>query len=523
MVDTATVRLVVSALVAATVACSGRGRTSADAERPITVLLENDVDSLDARFALSAAGQRVAQLITPGLITFDAKAELTPELAERFRFVDGDARVVEFKLRSNLVFHDGSSLTAEDVVATYQGLLDPALGSPRGAKLHVIARVEAVDEATVRFHLHEPFAPIVSDLSIGIVPAERARLPAAREQERHPIGAGPFRFVRRDVPEEIVLEAHADYFRGRPAIPRLVLRTVRDETTRLLELLKGRADLMVNALSPSNAQVVRDAPGLRLQTAPGTSFAYLGFNLRSGPSADVRVRRALCAALDVSELVEHKYQGLALPATGLLSPGSWAYAPTQPCTRDLAKAAALLDEAGYPDPDGPGGRPRLTLSYKTSTNRIRRSIALVLQKQALEAGIFLDIRSLEFGTFFNDIRRGNFEVTTLQWAAVLEPDLLRGIFHSAHIPSEANHWGGWNRGAYVNPALDPLLEEAARADRDRRRALYAEVQATLARDLPYLPLWHEHAVCVVSTRLEGYDCSPHGFFTPLARAREVRP
>ncbi|MDQ3262200.1 MAG: ABC transporter substrate-binding protein [Myxococcota bacterium] len=507
-----------SAAVALALGCSAEVRAPA-ADRGITVLIESPIDSLDSRFALSAAGQRVSQLITPGLITFDAAAEPIPDLAESFQWVD--ERTMTFKLRENLRFHDGSSLTSRDVEETYSGLLDPRLGSPRGAKLEAVLSVRALDPRTVQVTLKRPFAPALADLSIGIVPARLAYLPAAQEQERHPQGAGPFRFVRREEPESVVLEPHPGYYGGAPRISRLVIRTVRDETTRLLELLKGRADLVVNALAPANMKVVEDAPGLSLQRVAGTGFSYLGFNLRAGPTADLRVRRALCAALDVPQLARFKFRGLAEPATGMLPRGTWAYAATPGCRRDLSLAGRLLDEAGFPDPDGPGGRPRLTLSYKTSTDRLRRSMAVVLQKQAAEAGIALEIRALEFGTFFSDVRHGNFEVMSLKWVTVMEPDLLRGVFHSSQVPTEQNYWGGWNRGGYSNPRLDGILEEASRVDRPRRQALYAQAQRILDQELPYLPLWHEQSVCVVSRRLAEYRCSTHGFLTPLAQAREV--
>lgn len=486
----------------------------------IVLLVEAAPDSLDPRFALTASGQRVAQLITPGLMTFDARGLPVPELAETFRHLD--ARTLEFKLRSNLRFHDGSSLTSADVAATYAGLVDPAVGSPRGGRLEVVEEVVTPDERTVVVRLKRPYAPVLAELSIGILPAERAHLPAQQSAGLPVIGAGAFRVVSAEDPERVELAPFEGYWRGPPAIPRLIVRTVRDETTRVLELLKGRADLVVNATSPAVLPVVASSGAVRIQTVEGSGYAYVAFNLRGGPTADVRVRQAVCHAIDVEALVTHKLKGLATPAHGMLPTDHWAYTETPRCERDLAKAAALLDAAGFPDPDGPGGQPRLRLSYKTSSDRGRRSTAVVLQKQLAEAGIALDVRALEFGTFFGDIRKGNFELMMLKWASVLEPDLLRGVYSSKNVPTEANHFAGWNRGAYANAEVDALLERAVEAaDPGERKALYARVLQQLAADLPYVPLYHEHGVCLVSRHLEDYACSPHGFFTPLSRARYV--
>ncbi|WP_239576915.1 ABC transporter substrate-binding protein [Archangium primigenium] len=487
----------------------------------ITVLLEATPDSLDSRMALSALGQRVAQLITPGLVTFDDTGAPVPDLAESFRELG--PTLVEFTLRPGLTFHDGGALTAEDVKATYDSVRDPALGSPRADRYAALARVEAVDARTVRFHLREPYAPLVVELSLGILPARRAGAAFKEAQGTAPVGAGPFRFESQPDEEHLTLLPFAGHARGPPALSRLRFRVVRDETTRVLELLKGRADLVLNAVSPATLPALERAPGLRVLTRPGTGLAYLGLNLRAGPLADARVRRALCHLVDVEPLVTHKLRGLARPARGLLPERNWAHAPVPGCAHDPEAAARLLDAAGFPDPDGPGGAPRLRLQLKTSTDRLRRSIALVLREQLAQGGVAVEVRSLEFGTFFDDVRRGNVELYTLKWASIVEPDLMRGAFHSSHVPSAANHFGGLNRGALRDAPLDALLDEAARVSTPERRVLYARAQERLDALVPMVPLWHEDSVAVVSRRLQGFEPSPLGLFTPLARARQVDP
>jgi peptide/nickel transport system substrate-binding protein len=150
-------------------------------------------------------------------------------------------------------------------------------------------------------------------------------------------------------------------------------------------------------------------------------------------------------------------------------------------------------------------------------------VALVLQEQLARGGVGVEVQTLEFGTLFNDIRRGNFELVTLKWASMMEPDLMRGVFHSRNVPTEANLWGGLNRGALRDAELDELLDEGSRLPREERKAVYARALQRIETLLPYAPLWHESSVAVVSRRLEGFEPSAHGFFTPLAQARQVEP
>lgn len=482
------------------------------------MLLQSAPESLDRRMTLSAAGQRVASLIEPGLVRIDDSGKAVPDLAESFERV-GPTRY-RFHLRHGLTFHDGTPLTAADVVYTYESLRDPKVGSPLGPKYDKIKEVVAVDPYTVDVELKEPFAPLLIDLVMGIVP-KRLADPGARAAFRaHPVGAGPFRFVSRPDEEHIVLAPFAGYYGGKPKIRQLEFVVVRDETTRVLSLLHGDADLLLGGVSPVLLPRLEASPRLKVERRPGAGYAYLAFNLRDPILKHVRVREAFAYAIDRAEIVRYKFKGAARLATGMLPKGHWAYAPATSYGYDPAKAKALLDAAGYPDPDGDGPKKRFNVVYKTSTDRFRKSVALVIARDLEAVGIGVDLRAYEWGTFYGDIKRGRFQITTLKWTPVIEPHLFQWVFDSQSIPAEKNGWVGGNRGGYVNPKLDALVDQAAEElDRDKRAALYAKVQQILARDLPYVSLWHEDTVAIVNRRLKDFDVSPFGFLYPLARAR----
>jgi len=467
----------------------------------IVVLVESRPESLDRRFALSVTSQRIASLIAPGLVRVDASGQPEPDLAESWQLVEPTR--IRFVLRSGLTFHDGRPVTAEDVAYTFRSLHDPALGSPLSSKYRHVVGADVIDEQTVDILLDEPFAPALLDLSMGGAP----------------IGAGPFRYAGHLGRENVLLTAFDHYRSGRPAIERLEFRVVRDETTRVLTFLHGDADFLVNAVSHVLLPRLEAAPNLTVRHAPGTGYAYMAFNLRHPILSDVRVRRAIAHALDRDAIARYKFKGAATPATGMLPGRHWAFAPGRSWSHDPEAAKRLLDAAGYPDPDGDGPATRFSVTYKTSTDRFRRSIALIFVEQLRQVGIAVDLRAYEWGTFYGDIKRGRFEICTLKWTPVIEPHLMHWVFHSSSIPTEENGWRGGNRGGYENLEVDRKLDEAARlSDPDERRRRYGRVQEILADELPYVPLWHEDTVAVVSDRFAAVDVSPFGFLYPLAGA-----
>jgi peptide/nickel transport system substrate-binding protein len=221
----------------------------------------------------------------------------------------------------------------------------------------------------------------------------------------------------------------------------------------------------------------------------------------------LKVRQAIAYAINRDLIIRHLLKELAVPATGLLSPTHWAYEPSvRQLVYDPEKARELLDEAGFPDPDGAGPLPRFKLSYKTTTLELRRRIAEAIREQLNQIGIELEVRSYEWGTFYGDIKRGNFHLYSLAWVGITDPDVLSAIFHSSSVPPN-----GDNRGRYRNVKVDRLLEEGRRiADPDRRIQIYSAIQKILAEDLPYIPLWWVKNVAVMNSSVQGFTLSPDG-------------
>lgn len=477
----------------------------------VTLALANAPNNFDPRVGTDEVSQRVHQLVYSNLLRLNERLEVVPGLASSWETA-GD-RTYLVHLRQGVRFHDGHELTSADVAYTFTSLIDPAFVSGRKGAYRMLDGVDALDRYTVRFRLKEPFGSFPINLVMGIVPAG-----AGANLRERPVGTGPYMLAEYAVDDRVVLKPFPGYFEGPARNGGLVLKIVPDDTMRGLELRKGAVDLVINDLAPDIAYQLEEGGRLRVERGPGTDYTYLGFNLRDPMLRDRRVRYAIGYAIDRDAIVKYLRRGLARPAVGVVPPTSWAFEPRVfSFTHDPARARRLLDEAGYPDPDGDGPRSRFTLSLKVSTSEFYRLQAAVIQEDLKKVGIAVDVRSYEFATLYADVLRGNFQMFTLQWVGVSDPDILRRVFHSNQMPP-----AGFNRGFYTNPDVDRLLDRAtASIDEGERGRLYARVQQLVAEDAPYVSLWYKTNIAVAQPSVRGLRLLPSTDFIVLKDVYKV--
>jgi peptide/nickel transport system substrate-binding protein len=469
----------------------------------LVMALESNPTHLDPRYAMDANSTRIAALIFSSLTRSDQNSRFQPELAERWEMLDEQTYL--FHLRQGVTFHNGKPLTAADVKFTYESVLDAKNQSPRRATLQALKAVEPIGPYQVRFRLHSPYAPFLESSTLGIVPEGS---PAQAAWGKHsPIGSGPFSLETFSAGEKVVLKAHPSYWEGKPALSGLVFKITPDAITRALEFKKGSVDLLQNDIEPDMVPWLKRQSDASLLTFQGTIFQYMGMNLDHPILKRPEVRQAIAYAIDREAVVRHLLKGLATPATGLLSPIHWAYEPSvSRFDYNPAQAKKLLDRAGFFDPDGDGPLPRFKLSYKTTTLDLRKRIAEAFKEQLSKVGIELEIRAYEWGTFYGDIKKGNFHLYSLLWVGIADPDVYFNLFHSTSFPPHGN-----NRGHYRNPEIDRLLERGRRSlSLEERKRIYGEVQKILASDLPYVPLWWMKNVVAMKRNIRGFVPYPDG-------------
>ena len=476
--------------------------------RTVVFLIESSPSNLDPRIGTDGQSEHIDELIFDGLVARDASFHFTPALAESWE--QPDPLTLIFHLREDVRFHNGSMMTARDVVWSVDSISSGAVISPKAAAYASVEKVEARDARTVVFHLKRADNFLLTNLStgaFGILPEG-----SGREFWRHPIGTGPFRFVSQQIDQEVVVERNPLSWTGAPKIERVRFRVVPDATTESLELEKGSGDVAVNSLPVDAMAALATRPNLAVEDSPGTQIQYLNFNLRDPLLNDVRIRQAIACAIDRKLIINTLLRGYAQPAESLLPASHWVWTgDVARYDHDPARSIQLLDAAGYRA--GANG-VRFHLTMKTSTDEGTRLLSAVLQQQLAVVGIALEMRSFEFATFYSDVSRGAFQMYSLRWIGGNEQPDIFSVYATENFSPK-----GTNRSHYSSPKFDALLDEARQsADPVRRRADYVEAQQILALDLPAINLWYRDTVVVHNRRLTHVVPTPSGSYAFLETA-----
>lgn len=471
--------------------------------------LRADIDtsplSLDPRYGTDAMSSRINELIFQSLARVDAHGRIVGVLAEKIERSAPTELV--FHLRPGVRFSDGRPLTARDVKYTYESVLDPAMLSQKRGDMRALERIETPDDFTVRFITRGPYAPALDWALLGVVPDGA---PPPQHHQAPPPGSGPFRLAKFVRDEWVILDRNPYCRTPASALTGVAFKVVPDPTVCALELLKGSAQFAQNTLPPELVNYLRGQHGLNVVQAPGTTYQYLDFNFRDPILADLRVRRAIAMAIDRKAIVASIMRHTARVASGMLAPENWAYEPDVTVyPYDPQAARKLLDAAGYPmRRDG----KRFTLVYKTTQGEERRLLAEAFAAMLAQIGIELKIRTYEWPTFYSDIQRGNFDLTSMAWTGINDPHHYYMVFDSHMTPP-----AGLNRGGYSNPAMDRLLQQGeVTLDPAQRKAIYSSVQKLAASDLPYVSLWWQDNVAVMSPQVTGFEPYPNGSLRSFA-------
>lgn len=499
-----------AALVASVLALACTKAMAVAAAAPITLAWEAEPRTVDTRYAIDANSQYLENLLNCSLIDFDADGRTVPDLAKSWTWVKPTA--LEMTLDPAAKFWDGTPVTAADAKATYDFFkrADLKTPSPRKGAFAKIKSIEAKGDK-LTFELEEPDSTFISNLVVGVLPAKLAAQPEITDGANL-VGCGPFKFKSQS-PNGLELEANETYALG--AVPKskaVTIKFVKDEATRFAKLSKGEVDIVQNGVSRDKVtDLAKTNPSLAIMKRAGQQTTYLGFNMKDKIVGNAKVRQAIAHAIDREKIIKFALNGLAVPATTLITPSDPFFdkglkAPAY----DLAAAKKILDDAGFKEQGG----KRFALSYKTTTDLTRIAIAKAIAADLKRVGIDVTVESLEWGRFKSDVETGKVQMWSLSWVGFKDPDIYRFAFATESFPPN-----GGNRGWYSNPGLDKLLTEArAATDLKTRAAAYEKVQKIVSDELPYVFLWHEEVFAIVNKSVEDFEVYADGRYGALTKA-----
>ncbi len=463
--------------------------------------LSADVTTMDPHFLASQPNLTVGYHVFDALTHVDDKARLIPGLAVSWRAVD--ATTWEFKLRPGVKFHDGSDLTAEDVLFSLERPLN-IKGSPGGfaAYVRVITSKEIVDKQTIRLKTATPYGALAEDLNSVMIVSKKLAANAAPEDfesGRATVGTGPYKFVRFARGDRVEYTRNDNYWGGRPAWDKVTLRIMPTDPVRTAALLSGELDV-IEHVPPADREKLIKNNQLRIEqtvswrtillhldqyrSQPPLMTDAAGKPLAKNPFMDVRVRRVMSMAINRAAIAERVMEKLAVPAANLVSPGVFGHNPQlKPEAYNPEGAKKLLADAGYPNGftvtlSGPNNR-------YINDEQVLQAVAQMLTR----VGIQTKVEALPLNAYLGKVRKQETSLSLLGWGSFAGDLALRSLLAT---PNPERAWGAWNWGRSSNPKLDQLIAQSlGTVDARAREAVAREAAALAMSEVTLIPLHHQ--------------------------------
>lgn len=439
----------------------------------------------------------VSELLYSGLTRLKLDMSAEPDLAQSWTS-SPDLTEWTFVLRKGVAFHDGSSCTSADVVASFEAILDPKTGSPGRPNIGPIAKVAAKDETTVVFTLSAPYA----DLPVALAYTNAKIVPAAviksglDKLDRTAIGTGPFKLVSYEPDRRIVVARNdAFYDPARPYLDKVEVVVYPDASAETSALLAGDTDLMA-ATPPTEFSRVQGASGVTALRVPSGQFCNVNFGCDQKPFSDAKVRQALALTVDRDAMVKFVTEGYGTPGNDTPLNKAYRFYTDLPLKKpDIAKAKALLAEAGFPG----GLEVKLIASDKPA---LRTQMAVALREMAKPAGFTINVETMPHATYLDQVwKKGPFYVGFYNMQPTAD-----GIFSLLYTSNAA-----WNETRWNNPAFDKAVGDARlTADEGKRRELYAEAQRLMNQQVPSIIPAFFDLLSAKRSYVQGYELHPRG-------------
>ncbi len=471
--------------------------------------LQEDPDVLDPDQSRTFVGRIVYTSLCDKLVDITPELKFVPQLATAWSW-SNDGLTLTMDLREGVTFHDGTPFNAE--AAKYNIERSKNLPeSRRKSEVQSIDSVAVTGPHQIAIKLASPDATLLAQLAdrAGMMVSPDAAEAAGADFGAKPICAGPFQFVERVQQDRIVLEKYAGYWNaGAFHFDRVVFVPIPDTTVRLANVRSGDLD-MLERLAATDATSVKSDANLVYAEATGIGYQGITVNVNNGDRAnnpfgeDPRLRQAFELSIDRDALNQVVFEGAFSPGNQPFAPNSPWYDDRSPVpARDVAKAKALMQEAGYETFD---------LEVQVANNPVQTQVMQVVQAMAAEAGFNVSLKSMEFASLLAEQSAGNYQASQVGWSGRVDPD---GNIHQFVTCN-----GGINDSKYCNPEIDRLLDGARTSiNEEERKEYYDAARAILSQDLPIIYLYHPSWIWALSNKIEGFVAYPDG----MIRLENVR-
>jgi peptide/nickel transport system substrate-binding protein len=474
--------------------------------------LSADVTTIDPHFVAAQPNLTVQQHIFDGLIRIDERGRVVPGVA--LSWTTPDPLTWEIKLRPGVKFHDGSELTAEDVVYSLERPLT-IKGSPGGfaAYVKMIVAKQIVDRHTLRLKTATPYGPLLQDLAQVLLVSKRAATNASGDDfdsGKAAIGTGPFKLVKFARGDRVQLSRNDAYWGGKSEWDAVSLRIMPSDPTRTAALLAGDLDAIENVPTADLARLRKSASHRLAQTVswrtillhldqyrtppPGVTDKA-GKPLTVNPFKDVRVRLALSKAINRPAIAERIMEGLALPASSPVPPSVIGHDPAvKPEAFDPDGAKKLLAAAGFPN--------GFNMTLATPNNRYinDEQVAQAAAQMFSRIGVTTKVEAMPLSVYLGKAKNQEFGVALLGWGSLASDLAMRSL---AATPNADKGHGAWNWARYSNPELDKLVEQSlGTVDPAKREAAARAVSAFAAREVVFIPLHYQVVTWAMRRNLE---------------------
>lgn len=489
----------VMGILACSIALSGCSSNSSsggqsDGKQELTYATTSKVVGLSPILTNDSVSSSVIEQIYETLFVRDIKTgKIIPHLAESYE--NPDKNTWKIKLKKDITFQDGTPFNAQAVKYTFDKLKDPKTAAPRASLLEPVKTIEAPDDTTVILKTDKPYGPMLAALTHSNAAIVSPSADKKQDLMTKPVGTGPFKFSKKENGEDIVLVKNDKYWKKPAKLDKVTFKVVPEVTTAVSMLQTGKVQLL-DGLTSELMPRLKKMKNVGVQKKEGTPVYYIAFNMEKSPMKDLAFRQAVAEAVDTKSYLK-KLNGLGVYSNSFIGPKVFGHAGDSGPNYDTSKAKQLVKENGF-------GKKTINLLVANTASYM--NMAEVIQSQLKEVGINAKIETLEWGTYLDVSKKGDFDITISGWSNVTADgsELLYPRLHSDNVDVT-------NTSRYKDAELDKLIEDSrGTIDEQKRKEILKKADERVMAQLPVFPIYHGVASAAYDRSVKGFEIEPTG-------------